>query len=313
MSRRAPAAFLLLLVSACGEAGSALSGSVVFGVTSDFEPGPDIGRLRADMRAGDAVSSREWALGGARELRFPIELPFTDLPDGTPLEVTLSAYEGISPGAAPFLTRTAATSIEAGSDLLLRAHLEWECVPSFHLGGGLLAPTCDPPDTCVAAACEDPYLPPQQLEPYARTWAVDFGDECRPLGAGDAEVEIGQGTSEFSPLSPGGAVQMMKGPQGGYHVWLALRARSLHRVGSVTTVSIRLTSTGEELCTETVPWDFAPSGAGACDLPGIQCVVSYGLLGADALAGQEADVSAKVVDSTGNVALAQQVITLVAP
>jgi hypothetical protein len=306
-------AFSVLLV-ACGEAASEPTGTVVIGVTSDFVPGPDIGRIEVEVRVGESAPVIEtWTVGGLEELAFPLEVPLSGLPDGASVGVVLSAYDGVFSSEAPFLTRRAATSVVEGRSLLLRVHLEWECVSGYHVGSGVPAPDCIAPRTCIHTGCEDPYVPPAELEAYSPAWAVDFADECRPLEAGEPEVTVGQGESSFSALSPGAPVIMHAGPQGGHHVWLALRARNLHRAGSITTLEARRSDSGEALCSVKVPLDFAPSEAGSCDLAGIRCVVGQGIDGASKLAGQEASVSVKVVDSTGNVGLGQQQITLALP
>lgn len=309
---------LLVLISglcaACVEPPGAPAGTVVVGITSDFRPGPDVVRLVAEMRVdGAPEGSREWAVGGAEALSFPMELSLSHLPDGARVDVSLLAYGGVPLSERPFLRRDVATSIVGQRTLLLRAHLEWECVPGFHLPGEALAPTCEGPRTCVAAACQDPYVPPEELEAYSPLWAVAFADECRPAGAGAPEVEIGRGRESFDAVAPFDPVIMERDPRGGFHVWLALRAKNLHRRGSVTTLAVRREDSGEELCSAEVPWDFAPSGAGACDLAGIRCLVTHDPHGMQALAGDRAVVSVKVVDLLGNMALAEEVVTLSAP
>ncbi|MEZ4293554.1 MAG: hypothetical protein R3B70_01160 [Polyangiaceae bacterium] len=309
--RRVATPLLATLALSCAQASEEPAGAVVVGITADFQPGPDIARLSADVRVdGELFDSRVWIAKGSPELSFPLELPVSGLADGARVDVELLGFETMGENEAPFVRRDAATAILVGQTLLLRAHMEWECVPSFHLPGGELAPTCASPLTCVAAGCEDPFVDPSKLSPYSIDWAVDYADECRPEDAGEPAVEVGRGLESFEALAPGGPVPMVKGPQGGFHVWLALRARNLHRQGSVTHLQVTRQDSGEELCAVEVPWDFEPSGDGSCDLAGIQCVVSYDVAGAAALTGQAALVSAKVVDSTGDVGFGEQVVTL---
>lgn len=286
-------------------------GVVVVGITSDFLPGVDVGRLEAEVSIDGVEAPRKtWTLDGGEPLAFPIELPLEGLPDGARVDLRFATFESTSTLEPPFLTRQAATSAVAGQKLLLRTHLEWECVPGFILGGETTAPTCVAPDTCIAAECDDPYVPPGSLELYSPSWAVDFADECRPLDAGPPELAIGEGIETFSALAPGGGVQMHLGSQGGYHIWLALRMKNLHRVGSTTTISAKRADTGEELCGATLPRDFSPVGDGACDLVGIQCVVTLDVMELDALIGQTVALSAKVVDITGDVGFSEQDATL---
>lgn len=52
---------------------------------------------------------------------------------------------------------------------------------------------------------------------------VTPGDPC---SAGDApELEVGKGGLSFSPMDDGGTIELVHGPQGGYHVEVALRAK----------------------------------------------------------------------------------------
>ncbi len=286
-------------------------GSVVFGITSDFEPLKDVARVAADLSIDGVVQERKtWSIDGEEKLRFPFELTVSDLVDGAKVDVMFSTFQSLQVSESPFLLRQAATSAVAGQRLLLRAHLEWECVPGFQLGAEKVAPTCVSPETCVAAACQDPYVAPGTLEPYSPDWAVEFADVCRPVEAGPPEVTIGQGIETFTPISQGDKLAMFLGNQGGYHVWLALRMKNLHRTGSKTTILVSRPDTGEELCGATLPRDFSPSAAGACDLTGIQCIVSYDVLGGQTLQGKTVLVSAKVVDITGDVAFATKEVLL---
>lgn len=53
--------------------------------------------------------------------------------------------------------------------------------------------------------------------------AANPGDPC---SAGDApELEVGKGGLSFSPMDDGEAIELVHGPQGGYHVEVALRAK----------------------------------------------------------------------------------------
>lgn len=45
-------------------------------------------------------------------------------------------------------------------------------------------------------------------------------------GEGPVEVELGTGASTFEALPEGADLQMVSGPQGGCHLWLALRGRN---------------------------------------------------------------------------------------
>jgi hypothetical protein len=293
---------------------SASLGTVVVGLTSDLLPGVDLVRLHI-TRSIDGVASpdRTSSVDGDPPLAFPMELPFEDLPDGARIDVRLEAFDSGVSSELPFLTRHLTTTVVAGHELLLRARLAWECVPSFHLPADQVVPTCSEPDTCVAAACVSPEVPSDRLEPYSPTWATAFADECRPLDAGPPELTVGQGIDAFAPLADGDPVAIQAGKQGGFHVWVALRMKNLHRAGAVTTLTGTLAATGEPLCDVSVPWDFAPSTGGYCDLPGVRCIVADNTPTADGLLDQKVHLVAKTVDATGDVGFGEKDITLVAP
>lgn len=43
-------------------------------------------------------------------------------------------------------------------------------------------------------------------------------------GAAGARIELGTGQNQFVPLKDGDAVAIVKGPQGGYHIWGSIRS-----------------------------------------------------------------------------------------
>jgi hypothetical protein len=55
----------------------------------------------------------------------------------------------------------------------------------------------------------------------------DGGSEQPPTDAGNTvpDLEVGTGISAFEPLTDGQSVSIIFGPQGGYHVWAALRLK----------------------------------------------------------------------------------------
>lgn len=56
---------------------------------------------------------------------------------------------------------------------------------------------------------------------------VACGGGAEGAGPGAATVEIGSSVSGFTPLTDGGPILLYRGPQGGYHVYLGLRARGV--------------------------------------------------------------------------------------
>jgi hypothetical protein len=173
-----------------------------------------------------------------------------------------------SAGGQPLVTRTASTRFVAGQTRLLRLRLEARCLASLADGspGG---PVCDAPQTCILGRCVDDAVDPGALEGYAATWPVDGPDFCKPAGHGPPAVVAGTGQTDFLPLVEGQTVTLEKGPQGGHHVWIALRMRNLKQSGSVTVVSGVQPGSGLTVPPTGVVFTFAPDEGGWCKLYGI--------------------------------------------
>lgn len=289
------------------------SGAVIVGVTSDLLPGVDIARLKIAMRAGGkVVLEEEWrASGGERPLKLPAELRFDDLADGTKVEVRLEAYEGYFSDADPLVTRDVSTQFVAGKTMLLRTRLEKECIPSFRLAGDLTAPTCEPPETCIAAGCADPFVPSSQLEPYSPTWAEVFADACKPLAPGEPVVVIGEGQASFKPLVKEDVVQVEAGPQGGFHIWLSIRMRNLHRTGSTTSVDIYEMGATEPLGSFVSGQSYGEAEGGFCELLGMRCQLTLQSAFDDQnILGDSMQVVVRVADESGDLGVGEQILTL---
>jgi hypothetical protein len=158
---------LFAAASACGPGGGggAATGSVVVGVTSDLRVGVDLVALHVVMRASGSVVTDEVlsTTSTAHPLFLPAELPFDDLPDGTPVDVSIEAF-GSGSATLPLLTRLAATSIVGGKKLLLHVTLDSSCV----VGPGTMAPTCSSPATCIGGLCADENVPASSLPASGR-------------------------------------------------------------------------------------------------------------------------------------------------
>lgn len=75
-------------------------------------------------------------------------------------------------------------------------------------------------------------------------------------GCSEPELEIGTGTAIFDPLSEGVGVPLVRGAQGGWHIWIAVRASGLDTgVGRLT---IRKGLEGESAIEESVGITFDP-------------------------------------------------------
>jgi hypothetical protein len=72
--------------------------------------------------------------------------------------------------------------------------------------------------------------------------------------SGPARVELGAGTTRFEPLVEGGPIELVFGPQGGWHVDLTVRAVNLAPDGITLRYEVRDD-------TRAVPWNFPVSAS----------------------------------------------------
>lgn len=293
---------LLPILAGCSDPVGPGSGTVIFGLTSELSLGVDIDRLHVVARAGGEVTRDDLLTTEGGTLALPAEVPFEDLADGTAVDVSL---EGFRPGdpVTPLITRAASTKVLGGKTLLMRVPLERECVipPS---GGG-----CAAPETCVGGACASPYADPAGLEAYSAGWAAGEPDACKPAGAGDPVVIVGKGQGDYLPLEELEVVQVEAGPQGGYHIWIALRMKNLRRSGSITSISGHVPALNHDIRAFDVIFTFDPDEGGFCSLHGLRFQLDNDI-DIQQLLGQVLEVQVTVTDPEGDVGVGTRQVTL---
>lgn len=283
------ASLLLLVAPACG--GPAV-GSVVVGLTSDLRVGVDIDEIHVVMRAAGAVVTDEImsTSSTAHPLVLPAELRFTDLPGGTAVEVTLDAF-GPADTTTPLLTRLAATTIVAGETLLFPVVLDSRCV----VEPGSSAPVCAAPQTCIAGQCASESVAAGALQPYSPTWSTVSTDPCKPPGGGAPVVIVGEGQDDYLPLASGAVDQVEQGPQGGHHVWVALRAKNLSQSGSITSVTGVFPDLGVDVGPFNVIFTMEIDEGGYCKLYGLRFQLDQ-QVSIQTLLGHPLDITVTVTD-----------------
>jgi hypothetical protein len=126
-------------------------------------------------------------------------------------------------------------------------------------------------------------------------------DPCLP---GDSpELVIGVGEQAYEPLTPGDSATLVHGPQGGYHVTMAIAARFMDASGDWL-VHIQGTI-GDELAAETWPYVAArcDDDEGRLEAWNMLMIFSQGWEPAD-LDGQLAAVEMEITDAAGTVVTA---------
>jgi hypothetical protein len=288
-----------------GGSGGAV-GSVVVGVTSDLRVGVDLVQIHVVMRAAGSVVNDEVlsTTSTAHPLALLAEFPFTNLPDGTPVDVSIDAF-GPGSSTTPLLNRLAATTVVAGEKLLLHVSLDANCV----VGPGTAAPTCSSPQTCSGGVCVDEQVPASTLPAYTPGWNNVSTDPCKLAGGGAPIVIVGQGQADYLPMMDGDTAQVEQGPQGGHHIWVAIRAKNLAQSGSITDITGHFPDLNIDVGPFDVIFTMEQDEGGYCKLYGLRFQLDQnnpiqGLL------GHPLDVTVKVTDPTKAVGVGTRNVVL---
>jgi hypothetical protein len=199
----------------------------------------------------------------------------------------------------PILVRTAETHFVPDRMSLLRIVLQGQCLLALP-GGPPGGPSCAAPQTCVAGVCQGDVVPPQDLEVYAPSWAANPPDVCKPANAPPAIVQVGTGQSDYLPVTSGQTVQMEQGPQGGHHVWIAVRQRNLQQTGSTTTITSVVPTTGLAGPRTSFVFTFEPDEGNFCKLYGLRYQLDVDSTDYHKFLGQPLDVTVTIKDASGD-------------
>ncbi|TKD08889.1 hypothetical protein [Polyangium fumosum] len=289
---------LLLLVSGCS-GGEPRRGHLVVGVTSDLRVGVDVLRLHVIRKInGAVVRDEELFSDGASPFQIPLEIGFSDLEDGDDVDVEIEAFGGTS---LPLVVRTAGSTIRAGRTLLLRVDLAAACA-------GSMAPSCEAPQTCTGGVCGASYVNPAMLEDYNAGWSKGKADICKP-NDGPPTLFVGKGQADYLPTSDYELAQIEAGPQGGHHIWIALRMKNLRQSGSITTLTGHVDELDLDINPFTVIFTFDPDEGGFCKLYGLRFQIDGGT-DIEQLLGKTLLVKASVKDKDGDVGTAERWVKL---
>jgi hypothetical protein len=203
--------------------------------------------------------------------------------------------EGLDVAGNPILTRTAHAPMPSPMDnKLLRIRLQVVCSAG-------LAMCTEANQTCIGGRCQDDTLLESDLEPYRMDWATDVADACRPANAGAPEVIVGTGQTDYLPLMTGQVLQAELGPQGGHHLYIALRQKNLHRSGSTTTITAKQPGTGATIPPTSFVFTFDPDEGGYCKLYGLRYQLDNGGIDYMQFLDKDLDLTVTVRDSSANV------------
>ena len=141
-------------------------------------------------------------------------------------------------------------------------------------------------------------------------------DACKAsLAAGNsASVVVGAGQTFYTAIDDGAPLTWEKGPQGGHHVWIALRLIGLRQQGTITTIDlddVEDPSKPLNINHSRLVYDFNRDEGGHCTLPGLRMQLDNA--GGPALAslnGHHIKVTATLQDPDGSHATSSRTIVV---
>ncbi len=261
-----------------------------------------VGTLHVVTTVGETTFKDETLSPAA--LPYPVRV----VPSGgdltAPVGVRVDGYTQANwtPASAgePVLVRTAHTQFVADQSVLLRVVLQGQCLLPAP-GGPPGAPVCAEPLTCIGGVCQNDAVPPQTLPPFTPDWPTNLPDACKPANAGAPVVQVGTGQTDYLPLMTGQTVQAEQGPQGGHHIWIAVRQENLKQAGSVTTITSVQPSTGMAGPTMSFVFTFNTGEGGFCVLWGLRYQLDLDGTDYHLFLGKPLDVTLSIKDATGAV------------
>jgi len=221
------------------------------------------------------------------------------------VEVNVMGSVLASQPVTELLTRRSFTHLVPGRATLLRVPLEARCIiypPSANprVGPGPLSgPTCKAPMTCIKGLCQSPVVLPASLEPYTTSWPTNAPDLCKARGGGAPTVRAGTGQTGYTPLATDQVLQAEAGPQGGHHIWIAVRMKNMKQVGTVTRISAVQPETGAVIPPSSFAFTFDADEGGYCKLYGLRYQLDNGGIDYRPFLGKSLDVTATLVDANG--------------
>ncbi|MDI1450211.1 hypothetical protein QHF85_39595 [Polyangium sp. 6x1] len=282
---------MLCVVALAGCADEESNTEVVVGLTTNMAVGFDFYELERTVKVDGVVAQSERLSYGAGSLRLPAELRVPTAKDGATIELSLTAkHIGED---VPVVTREVGTRVLGGQSLLLPVSLDEACA----------GVSCAANTTCVKGACASPFLEPSSLAAYDPAWMQSAEDACKMASSGEPAIVVGKGQDAFAPLTEGEVVAIEQGPQGGHHVWLALRVTGLRQMGS----TLKIGGVYPDLDYKLPPASSLATLRKAgdhCELYGIRFQVDRGIE-VESVRGLPLDVDLVLTDPTGDAATAK--------
>ena len=300
MGRRQSALLLLTALAGAGSASCSKKAKLTVGVEAQPAVASRIGKIHYEAKVGaDTIFTKDVLPKAKDAPPFPFEMDLAATPNAQ-VDVTMTVWAA-GPNdtvldTKPILERKLSAPMVAGDPKLARVRLESACMRGTP---GFKGPKCPADQTCFSGRCIDPTLLAEDLEPYAKDWAKNRPDVCKPRGAGAPELTVGTGQNDFLTLKDGDTLQPELGPQGGHHLWIALKQRNLKQLGTTVVVSAEQPGTGLKVPPTSFVFPFEPADAHQCKLYGLRLQIDNSATPVAKFLGQPLDVSIKASDTDG--------------
>ena len=131
---------------------------------------------------------------------------------------------------------------------------------------------------------------------------------CKPA-AGGAPVVSWRGAGDYLPTMDGDVAQVEAGPQGGHHIWVAIRMKNLHQSGSITSITGHFPDLGIDVGPFNVIFTFEQDEGGFCKLYGLRFQLDQSN-DITAMLGHPLDVTVKVTDPEQDVGIGKRTVVL---
>jgi hypothetical protein len=274
--------------------------TLAIGLTTDYALGFEAGAVELEVVAdgGAVLAAAEFRADGEVlpalvEVRVPADV-----------DAVVVTSRAVDRDGATILTARAQVDVAV---LVEGRFLPWAVARACE------AIQCGAGQTCLGGQCSRASIDGATLRITPPDWLSTAPDACRGAAPDAPSLALGLGLESYAPLVPGATVSVEPGPQGGHHVWLALRTRGLRQLGSTLTVRGTYPALGIELPPmENVVSLRRAHEEGQCEIYGVRFQVDRDVP-LDAVLGATLAIEATLTDPTGPMTTGAATIAIGAP
>ena len=138
---------------------------------------------------------------------------------------------------------------------------------------------------------------------------VNDGLALPECAGGPTIVTVGEGQSDYLPTMDGDVAQVEAGPQGGHHIWVAIRVKGLLQSGSITSITGHFPELNLDVGPYQVIFTLDQDEGGYCKLYGLRFQLDQ-TTPIDQLLGKTLEMQVKVTDKDGDVGVGKRTVVL---